>query len=280
MKNLLTESILILFLFCFTSTLFAQGSFKLQYNFEKGKVYHYNSDGQTDITQSMMGQEMKIKVNTNLYSKMEIEDTSPDSFVSVYSLDSGKVRTTMPMRDTTMNLDNLVNKRTRLTFSKVGKIIKVEIIDSVKGSGMEIINQLRGEAYKCVFLPEKEINFGEIWNSTDLDSINMLGGKLIHHSNNDYTLVGKIDTLGYSCIKIEYKGKTTSEGSAKIMGMDLVIEGSGKNTGVIYFDLKEGIVIYSASQIDNEMTMAATGEQNMIIPISQSTKSTVTFLEK
>jgi hypothetical protein len=50
--------------------------------------------------------------------------------------------------------------------------------------------------------------------------------------------------------------------------------------GTIYFDPKLCMIIVDESTTDNEQTMAVTGQQNMTIPMSVSTKSTKTLLEK
>jgi hypothetical protein len=42
--------------------------------------------------------------------------------------------------------------------------------------------------------------------------------------------------------------------------------------GTTYFDNEKGIVVAVDGLINNDMTMATKGEQNMIIPINQSMK--------
>ncbi|MCX6150864.1 MAG: hypothetical protein NTX22_10090 [Ignavibacteriales bacterium] len=279
MKNLFLKSIVCFTFICINVAVFAQGSYKLQYNFQKGESYKYKITTDGVVTETMMGQEMKIIMDSKLYLKMETENRTPKNISLLVSLDSAKFHMGMPMKDTTMNLENFIGKRTRLVALATGKVIKKEIVDSVAGVS-EMMGQISGETTKLIVLPEKEVKIGETWSSEDVDTINMMGGKIANKSNIDYTMVGKVDTLSHSCLKILFKGKTSAEGNAKIMGMDLFIEGNGKTIGFLYFDAEKGLMIHSSTQIDNEMTMAATGEQNQIIPISQITRNTYTIINK
>lgn len=277
MKNLKIK-ILITFIALASSGLFAQESFKLNYNFVKGKDYKYKITNDGIVTQTMMGQEIKININGEIYAKLESEGANADSTYLLISLDSAKYRINMPMRDTTTTLDNMIGKRTRLTVLKDGRIMDRQTIDTVMGNA-DMMSQVGAELTSLIILPDKEIKMGETWNNENIDSVKMMGGSIKTKSNIDYTLLGKTDTLDHPCLRIGYQGKTSSEGKAKIMGMELFIEGNGKVTGMFLFDAGRGIMINSNSQIDNEMTMAATGEQNIIIPISQSSKQVKTLIE-
>ncbi len=276
MKKNLISLLTILFALSAAGILKAQESYKLKYNFEKGKTYKYLASTTGNVTQSMMGQEMKIGIDSKIYLKIETENAG-ENFSLITSIDSGSVRTNMPMKDTTVSLKEIEGKRTRLLLEKNGKISKKEVIDSVK-TGMESMGL--NEMTKFAVLPEKDFKFGETWNNQDIDSVDMMGGKIKTTSNIDYTLLGRIDTLGHNCLKIGFAGKTSSEGSTKIMGMELFIEGNGKTSGMVYFNAAKGLVVYVEALTDNEMTMAATGEQNMIIPITQSMVSKQTLLDK
>jgi hypothetical protein len=275
MKNL---KILLIMMISITSGIIAQESYKLEYNFSKGKDYKYRMTNDGIVTQTVMGQEMKININGEIYVKLESEGTNADSSYLLVSLDSAKYRVNMPMRDTTTTLENMVGKRMRLTVLKNGKVINRETIDTVMGNA-DMLSQVSGETTRLIILPEKEIKVGETWNNENVDSVKMMGGSIKTKSNVDYTLLGRSDTLGHSCLRIEFQGKTSSEGKAKVMGMDLFIEGNGKISGIFLFDPGKGLMINSNSHSDNEMTMAATGEQNMIIPISQSSNEIRTLIE-
>ena len=270
---------LLFVLCCFSLNVFAQESFILKYGFENNKNYNYKMIIDGIVTQTVMGQEMKINTNGTVFTKIETEKVNTDNIVLLISLDSAKFHITMPMKDTTSYLNTMIGKRTRFTILNNGKVISKEPVDSAEGR-QELLVQVSGETTKFIVLPDKEIKTGDTWNIENTDSVMMMGGVIKTKSNTDYTFINKTDTLGHSCLKIEFKGKTTSEGKAKVMGMDLFMEGNGKLNGTYYFDTIKGLLIYSNSQVNNEMTMATTGEQNMIIPISQSSKTVQSLVEK
>jgi hypothetical protein len=129
-------------------------------------------------------------------------------------------------------------------------------------------------------LPEKEVKIGEKWNSTTIDTVESMGGKIYHISNMEYTLSGKEKKQNHDCLKIDYIGTTSDTGKMMMNGMELFVEGNGKVKGTMYFDAKIGITVLDESTTDNEQTMAITGQQNMTIPMSVTSKSIKTLLEK
>jgi hypothetical protein len=194
MKNL---NILLIMIISITAGILAQESYKLEYNFDKGKDYKYRMTNDGIVTQTVMGQEMKININGEIYVKLESEGAYADSSYLLVSLDSAKYHINMPMRDTTTTLDNMVGKRTRLTVLKNGKVINRETIDTVMGNA-DMLSQVSGETTRLIILPEKEIKVGETWNNENVDSVKMMGGSIKTKSNVDYTLLGRTDTLGHS----------------------------------------------------------------------------------
>ena len=62
MKNL-NIKFLLFALLCFTTSVFAQESYRLQYSFEKGKDYKYKMTNDGIVTQTVMGQEVKINIS-------------------------------------------------------------------------------------------------------------------------------------------------------------------------------------------------------------------------
>jgi hypothetical protein len=54
-----------------------------------------------------------------------------------------------------------------------------------------------------------------------------------------------------------------------MQGMDFYIEGTGVQKGIVYIDIKTGLVIKEEITTENAMIMALSGQQNMTIPITQ-----------
>jgi hypothetical protein len=262
------------------SFLFAQDSYKIEYKFQKGTTYRYNHISNSNITQEMMGKEMKMTNASDMTIRVAVDDiTKEGNFGLVVSVDSAKNTTKSPMMDTTMILSNIIGKRTKITVSNMGSVLSREVIDTIKNEGMMGGGSQRGMA-SMTKLPDKPVKVGEKWTTTTIDTIESMGGKIIHTTNMEFTLTGKETKQKHNCLKLDYTGTTTDTGKMVMNGMDLFVEGSGKVKGTMYFDAKIGITIVDESSTDNEQTMAITGQQNMTIPMSVSTKSVKTLLEK
>jgi hypothetical protein len=260
----------------------AQESMRLQYKFQKGKTYMFKAASSGESTQEAMGREMKMSSSFNLVARVVVEDVLADGgMILTISADSAVSRSKNPMMDTTMNLTYMVGKKMRVTLSPVGNVKNREVIDSVRYESRGVVGRVpQREVMGFLPLPEKPVKMGEKWTQSKVDTTESMGGKNISTSDIEYTLVGTEDKLGHKCLKIVYAGKTTITGRSSRMGMEMFTEGDGKTSGTIFFDLKQGVVIVSEKEDQNEMTMAMTGQQNMTIPMSSTNKSTQVLLEK
>jgi len=281
MKRFISHS---LFVSCFTIvfivTAMAQESYKLEYKYEKGKTYRYNTSSSGNMTQEMMGKEMKMTNGSDMTVRMVVENVLNDGgFVLITSVDSGKITTKSQMMDTTMAMSGAIGKRTRVTMSKIGVITAHEVVDTVKNEGMTGPATQRG-LMSATRLPVMKVKIGDTWNSSSVDTIESMGGKIYHNTDMTYTLVGKENKQNHDCLKIEYTGTSSDTGKMMMGGMELYLEGNGKVKGAVYFDHKLGLVILDESTTDTEQTMAVTGQTNMTIPISQTMKTTRVLLEK
>ena len=274
-NSIITLSLLLLFI----TSLSAQDTYKLEYKFEKGRTYRYQDVAKTDMTQEMMGKEMKIKSEINTVIRLLVEEvTKNGNEVLLISADSMKVFSSTPMGDTTMVLSDLIGKRTRVILSKLGNVENREIVDSVKITG-RAAGAAQRESIQFPKLSDKVVKIGDTWTATTEDTVNQMGGKIAVTGNYEYTLLGQGKKDDRDCLRITFTGKTTTEGKATMQGMEFFIDGSGKTNGTIYFDPKAGLVVYEETNSDSETNMALTGEQQMIIPITQVTKSTRTLIK-
>jgi len=62
-------------------------------------------------------------------------------------------------------------------------------------------------------------------------------------------------------------------------GMDMVLEGTGKVTGLIYFDVSKGLINLTENNTDMSITIAIPA-QNMTMPMTQKMKSVTVLTEK
>ncbi|MCU7500098.1 MAG: hypothetical protein ACM3UR_11985 [Bacteroidota bacterium] len=279
MKRALPFILLTIFsLSLLAGSLNAQESYKLKYSFQKGKTYHFMNTMGGNITQEVMGTEMKMTLNGDFSVRVVVDDVKGSKAELITSLDSGKISTTNPMKDTTMSLAPFAGKRIRITMLQDGTVENTTAIDSFNMVNLQGLTQ--NNLLRLAKLPDGEIKAGVPWSATTTDTMDMMGsGKIMNTINSTYTIAGKEKVQGHNCLKINYTGDVKNNGQAKMGGMDLVIEGTGKISGTFYFDPKMGMAVKNEVNMDNDMTMAVTGQQNMIMPVSQSMKTSTQLVE-
>ena len=201
----------------------------------------------------------------------------------VYAIDSlhTQVKNSMMGVDSTFtNPAGLIGKRTRFTMSAAGKKLNSVILDSVKLSGvMAQVSGGRQNTFNLIELSGKEMKAGESWTSNKVDTMNQAGGKLMVTSATTYTVGNEVDTLGYKCVRLMTKGKASIKGEGAQMGAKLFFEGEGPTSGVVYFAPKEGLLVAMTADNDMEMTIAVTGPQNMTIPQTTATKTSLVLVK-
>ncbi len=257
----------------------AQESYTLEHKFESGKTYHYSATANSKITQEMGGQEMHMAMDAWFVPNISLEKVTPEgNIVLVLAADSAKTHIKAPNMDSTIVLSNLIGKRTRLTMTPKGEVLRREVIDSVKMDRMMSGIGLR-ELVRLPRLAVGPVKMGEKWNVTQTDTNDLGGGKIVTTTNTAYTIAGKQNVQGHDCLKVTYTGTATTAGKGSMMGMELFVEGSGKSSGTFYFDPERGMFVRNESRTESETTMAATGQQNMTIPISSTMETTLSLKE-
>ncbi len=273
MKTLITKAVLFAaLLFAANFTAFPQKAVNLKYQMPEGKTYRYKTLVASDITQEAMGQQMKINNEVFSVTRVVVDSRGEDGNLNlIISSDSITVRNKMQGRDTTISLSSLLGKRTKLEISQYGDIINKTIIDSLSGKEQMMESSILQSATSLYTkLPGKEIKEGDNWKYARTDTIASMGGQLIINSNYIYTLNGTEDKDGIKCYKIPYTAEMTSTGNSNMQGMNFYIDGSGKMTGTLYISADDGSVVSVEGKNESNMTLATTGDQKMVIPVSQS----------
>jgi hypothetical protein len=252
----------------------AQPAYNLKYNYTKGKTYRYGDTVVSAMTQEMMGQEMKVDSRLSAVTRLVVEGIEKDGLSSlVMSQDAMTLWTKSPRGDTTIVMTDALNKRSRVKVTALGEVKGREIIDTLKAGGMMRGGASTRELFRVVVFSAKPVKAGENWTANRVDTVDANGGSMVTETAIEYTLVGTEKVMGRSCVKLAYTGKMTLAGKSKMMGMDIFTEGSGTLSGTSYFDEKAGIILLDEGKQNMEMTAAVTGQQNMTIPITQSSTS-------
>ncbi len=257
---------------------YAQGT-KLEYKFEKGKIYRYCDIMEAKSTQEMMGQEVKTEMHGVNILRLVSDGVNPaGSNVLVASVDSAVISIKAPGVDTTRVPPNVVGRKFHMTLAKNGEVSNFKSIDTIEDDESQNLQSQLGHYPR---LSQNTVIEGSTWNAAWIDTVEQkqFGGKLVTDTKEEYTLVGKESKNGYNCVKIASTGKFTITGKGSMMGMDLHIEGTGKTSGTIFFNPAQGIIIASESNIDMEMTVATTGQSSMVIPTTESMKIVRTLVQ-
>lgn len=262
----------------------AAGSYKLAFRMKKGQRFNYKTTIKVDQSMEMMGREMTSAVEGATSLHVEIEEVGKGGDITfVYAVDSLRthVKNDMMQMDSTFkDPEGLIGKRTRITINAAGKKVNSVIVDSVQLSAMMMqITGGRQTPFNLLELPENEVKTGDSWTVTRTDTVSQGGGKIMVTPTMTYTVGAEVDTLGYKCVRLPYQGKTTLKGEGMQMGAKLFFDGEGPTTGVAYFAPTEGLFVAMVSDSDLELTIAVTGQQNMTIPQSSSTKLSMALVK-
>ncbi len=275
--NFITTIILIFIIS--SAVLFGQDAYSLRYKFEKGKTILYRTKVNTDITQEVMGREMKMRNELKNVIRIEPSKTDEDGkFDLLVSFDSASTFTHTPMKDTTLIPTEIIGKRLRLSISNKGEILDKEMIDSVDLSG-EFSQLIAQQSQQFIKFPEKSLSVGDAWEEHRVDTMAVQFGQIVAQSDYNYTLDTTESKLGHDCVRITFNADIKLEGEGSMRGISLNIEGNGKAKGTIHFDQNAGEIIAQDADTENHLNVAASGEQQMIIPISQTTKSSRVIIE-
>jgi hypothetical protein len=273
----------------FTAGTQAQEKLSLEYKYKKGNTYRYKAETAFETTQEMMGQEMKYSGNSYAISKMIVDDVAANGDISVTtSLEdmktSVKASAQAESLDTSIQMKELIGKKSGIIISKYGAVVKTITIDSIKlaGASMGLGDMGSGatnSAERLFRLPDHEVKTGDKWTSEKNDSTSMEALKMLSKTQTEYKLAGREKRNTHDCLKITYTAKIEISGKMNQMGMEMFMEGNGDNKGTIWFDPKTGILISEESASTQDMTLAMTGQMSMTIPTTTTTKTIFNLIE-
>lgn len=268
-------------IFLVSLNLNAGDSYRLNYKMKKGQTLNYSVVSTIESLQEMMGSEMESQIESKARTKLTSEGSDKEgnlTYLLVY--ESLVVDFSSAMLDSTFeNPGGLIGKRVRKTITPTGDQIESVEVDTIKLGMLAQGGALASGREFLPNLPNEEIKMGGSVSLTDVDSVEVLGGTTVSKSEVEFTLIGKESRSGYDCLKIGVKGTLSLEGEGSMQGMKFFLEGDGDIQRTLYFAPKEGVLVSSEDQTDIEMTIAITGQMNMTIPSTQSTKSSITLVK-
>jgi len=258
-------------------------TFKTTIKVSKGQEFDYQTNTIMDITQTMGTQEMKVYNASTSTTKNLINNVTKEGNIEVITSNCDAVNMMkMPMADTTKTeFKGMVGPSYKLLLNKTGKTLSREKYDTTNmapGTGTVDLNNKLIASGLFVEFPEKDIKVGDKWNKDITDSVAIMSGnKMGVNAKTDYTLAGVETIDGKQLQKVTFTSKMELGGKMKIQGMDMFLEGTGVSSGISYLDPVTKVIYKNESEVEMDLTIAVTGQQNMTIPMTEKIKVTQTL---
>ncbi|MCP4649135.1 MAG: hypothetical protein GY853_03510 [PVC group bacterium] len=266
-----------------TSLVFAekQDKVKLKYEFKVGDTLNYNLkvDGKVEIEikpatgRSLPKNTAKMQGSFSYMQEVtEVDDISDTAKIQV---SYGNANMDTIIGDQTIpnaEVAALNGKVALLTVAKDGKVKNYDMPDGLPAS-------FQGSDFTRLFVefPEHALRRGESWfrqSESSEDAQENISAK--HVTNSKYTFLTVEQRGAYSCAKVRLESETSSYTTSN--KNDLSLEGviKGKISGIIYYDLVGGYVVYSEvhTALDNEIVTKVNTET----PEAEATGSITTIL--
>jgi len=268
MKRLFFQfSAVCLLLLTFSFHCLGTDTYTLQLNLEKGKNYKQHFISDMSMTMNAMGQEINIKLLSDLVINFEIIAQNNDGYDILASYTKIKINTTIPGTSKVISIDsdspeNSTDKKLYDTFHSIigipitvqitrqGKIKYIDGTDNLTEKFDVIANEQLRQVFSqqftessfrttlqhiIAYFPDKPVAINDSW---DIDMIiNSSGVNILDKMH--VTLKEVKDNIA----TLEDKGIfSTPEGGSttQIQGVEAQVSTTGEQTGLIYMDMRTG----------------------------------------
>ncbi|MBD3385569.1 hypothetical protein GF407_11670 [candidate division KSB1 bacterium] len=276
MKNLFYVYLIILMV-----SLAFSGDISLQYKLEPGSSYKYKVDSSVKMVQEMMGQENVSDIKSDVLVTLTADSLKDETLFLHAVYEDFVIDVSSARIDTTLSMQDLLNKRIKVEMTKWGNTLDVATIDTFPKTQMMQGGSDPEQLFYRFFpkLPVESVSQDGVWQITDPDTIETMGGKVVVTPDVEYTAMGTETWNGHECLKVKYVGDLTLEGEGSQQGFNFFMEGDGSVEGTYYFDAKQGVVVQIDNSSTQDVTIAITGQQNLTIPQSQVVSSKTVLVE-
>jgi len=242
---------------------------------KKGQEYNYTTTMSGTVTQSMAGQEMVMNMSSYGYQNYTIEDIKDGNYVVLSKVVVDSLVLNSVMMDSTFRPGEAAAEMMRYEISKLGNTIS-KTDASPEGAKPGAASQMgfdMKQPLPLIPFEKEKVKEGDTWTVDKTDSVNFMGGLLVITTKTNYTVVGVSKREGVKCLQLKQTADIANEGNTSMQGMDFYMEGTGKVAGDIFLDVKTGMLIDEELVTENQINLALSGQQSMVIPISQKITS-------
>ena len=249
----------------FVTFVFAQSE-QLRYQSEKGVAHQYKIKSDIKQKMQMMGQEFTSLISNAIDLSLEGNDVKDGQLIFIGKIEKNLSKIDSPMmKDTAMVSKDVNGKRVQIVVTPLGKTLKTVALDSIPPPANpmmgNIINPTDMMRRLFVEVPEKAVAVGDTWKHTRPDTTNTQGMKIISKPSITYKIASAEMKDGYDCLKITFEGTASQYGTGSRQGMELVIDGTSKSKGTVYFASKLGILVSVETSNTSDTNISGTGEQ-------------------
>lgn len=242
---------------------------------KKGQEFNYVATVDGTVTQSMAGQEMTMKMNSFGQQQYTVEAKNGDNYTLLAKIITDSLVLTSPMMDSTFRPGAEVAEMTRYEISKLGVVLSKADArpETAKNNPAMSMGFDVKQTLPLIPFHNNKVAAGDTWTDNRTDSIDFMGGLLVISTQTNYTVAEQAKRNGVNCLVLKVTADIANEGSTSMQGMEFFMEGTGKMAGNIYLDAKTGFLIDEELVTENQINLALTGQQAMVIPISQKMTS-------
>jgi len=248
----------------------------LRWHLDAGSVneYDFNSDSVQNI--EMMGNVMEQSTTIKSKIRHKIAEVSEAQITHDFSYAALDITSSSMQGETSVDTRKLIGESMLVSTLDTGMDLKLITKDfPASESGMPL--EMTFMSIIAEF-PEQRVKIQDTWNAKQNLRIDKGTTFSEGNSDNNYTLAGFENKMGFECAKILIKSEISMSAAIEQQGMVIDMQGELTADGTIYFAYNEGMIVEYVSESTGDIvgTIASMG---MTFPVTVEEKSVFTLLQ-
>ncbi len=236
------------------------------YTFKADTPYKYLLETKNNVIQDMMGQTNSMTTESTLGSTITLKEQKADGVMDLnLTIDNAILIMESDQGMKTMG-NSLAGKSFWFTMKGNGEVTDGDttLRDYMK-DGAQMVDQL---LELLPLLEREKLTAGSSWTYSKRDTMDRGGNSIIRSTETEYSIKGTKSLKNHTCLEITFEGEQTARGKGEQGGQEFNISGESKETGVILFDVEQGVLVEMSKEEKGDQTISLTGGQSMKIIIT------------
>jgi hypothetical protein len=245
---------------------------------KSGTKYTFAVTAKSDVTQSLAGQEMTVKSVTDGTLELAAKKVTAEQIDWAFGLTKAHLKVNGSMLP--KPIDSTIRGTTSpFSTDRSGRVTLMPELENdlqslTSGGFMKTtVDQVFSPLLKRALKP------GDSWEETSADTVEnpaIQGLSMMMNRTIKYTYDGIVDTLKKKMARVRAELTSMSiEGSGKVQGMDMVIDGDGTSLITNYYDTENGILFATTTNAEINARISISGGMDMIVPMAVTLNSTM-----